>query len=123
MHKTIFATLAKNLYDSCLSRDKKSIIDEVQTKGVLHHQQEDQIAVVCKIMVLIDVDPIAVVYNLITFSTAVPDCRRNRTEDLCKFVSCFRGLEAEYLMHKGLSACFLVGEVLAVTLVKNANVS
>ena len=104
LYKTSFATLANHLYDSGLSSAQKSIIDEVQQKGIINDKQEDQVAAVRQILELIAVDPpIAVVSSFIGSFNRVTKCRRKGNEDLGSFVALFRGLAAEHLMHVGLS--------------------
>ena len=77
-----------------------------------------------EIIELIAVDlPIAVVSRLIASFNKVTSCRRRRSEDLNTFVSRFRGLAADHLMHGGLSSSSQVGEVLAITLLNNASLS
>ena len=124
MYKTIFATLANHLYDRGLPSAQKSIVDEAKAKGLINYKQEDQVTAVREIIELIAVDPpIAVVSRLIQSFNAVTNCRRNRSEDLGSFVSRFRGLAADHWMHGGLSSSSQVGEVLAITLLNNANLS
>ena len=124
LYQTIFATLANHLYDRGLPSAQKSIVDEAQAKGLINYKQEDQVAAVKQIVELIAVDPpIAVVSRLISSFNAVTNCRRQRNEDLGTFVSRFRGLAADHLMHGGLSSSSQVGEVLAITLLNNANLS
>jgi len=124
LYKTVFATLANHLYDRGLPNAQKSIVDEAQAKGDIDYKQDDQIAGVRDIIELIAVDPpIAVVSRLISSFNQVTNCRRRRNEELSTFVSRFRGLSADHLMHGGLSASSQVGEVLAITLLNNANLS
>ena len=124
MYKTIFATLANHLYDRGLPSEQKSIVDEAQLKGLIDYKQDDQIAAVREIIELIAVDsPIAVVSRLISSFHRVTDFCRRRNEDLRSFVSRFRGLAADHLMHGALSSSSQVGEVLAITLLNNANLS
>lgn len=65
--------------------------------------------------------PIAMVSRLISSFDKVSSCRRKKNEDLSVFVSRFRGLAAEHLMHSNASTSSQVGEVLAITLLNNAN--
>ena len=124
MYKTVYATLANQLYDRGLPSEQKSIIDEAQLKGLINYKQEDQIAAVRDIIELIAIDsPVATVSRLIDSFHRVTNCRRRRNEDLRAFVPRFRGLAADHLMHGGLSSSSQVGEVLAITLLNNANLS
>ena len=124
MYKTVFATLANQLYDRGLPSAQKSIVDEAQANGSINYKQSNQIEAVKQIMELIAVDPpMAIVSRLITSFNQVTNCRRGRNEDLGAFVSRFRGLAADHLMHGGLSPASQVGEVLAITLLNNANLS
>ena len=124
MYNTVFATLANHLYDRGLPSEQQSIVDEAQLKGIIDYKQDNQIAAVRDIIELVAVDsPIANVSRLITSFHRVTNCRRHRNKDLRAFVSRFRGLAADHLMHGGLSSSSQVGEVLAITLLNNANLS
>ena len=122
MYKTVYATLANKLYDRGLPSEQKSIVDEAQLKGLINYKQEVQFAAVRDIIELIAIDsPIATVFRLIDSLHRVNNCHHRRNEDLLAFVSRFRGLGADHLMHGGLSSSSQVGEVLAIKLLNNAN--
>ena len=79
-------------------------------------------AAVRDIVNLIAIDPlIAMVSKLINSFHRVSTCRQKKNEDLSVFVSRFRGLAAEHLMHSNASTSSQIGEVLAITLLNNAN--
>ena len=65
----------------------------------------------------------AVALRLIAAFNKVTSCRRWRSEDLNTFVSRFRRLAADHLMHGGLSSSPQVGELLAITLLNTASLS
>lgn len=67
--------------------------------------------------------PIFVVIRSINSFNKVINCRRKPSEDLKMFLARYRGLEAEHLMRVGASSSSQVSEVLAITLLKNANLS
>lgn len=103
LYKTIFTTLANQMYDRGLTCAQKSIVDEALEKGVINYKQEGQVATLHGIIELISVDsPIAVASRPISSFNAVTNCRRNRDEDLSTFVSRFRGRAADHLMHVGI---------------------
>lgn len=75
-----------------------------------------------QIVNLLAVDhPIAVVTRLITSFNKVESFRRGKEENLNRFVDRFRGLASDQLMHAGASSSSQIGEVLAITLLNNAN--
>jgi len=120
-YKTVWATLGRWLYRG-LPSAQQSIVDEAQVKGVINYKQDDQVAAVRDIVELVAVDPpIAMVSRLISSFNKVSSCRRKKNEDLSMFVSRFRGLSAEHLMHSHSSSSSQIGEVLAITLLNNAN--
>lgn len=65
--------------------------------------------------------PITMVSRLISSFNKVSSCRCKKNEELPAFVGRFRGLAAEHLMHANPSSSSQVGEVLAITLLNNAN--
>ena len=122
LYKTIFATLARQLYDRGLRQAQKSIVEEAQERGDIDYKQEDQVKGVEQIVNLIAVDPpISVVTRLIDSFNKVTSCRRRQSENLNHFVSRFRGLAAEHLMRAGTTQSSQIGEVLAITLLNNAD--
>ena len=65
--------------------------------------------------------PITMVTRLISSFQKVTTCRRSKNENLKVFVSRFRGLAETHLLHATASPSSQIGEVLAVTLLNNAN--
>jgi len=61
------------------------------------------------------------VTRLISSFQRVTSCQRKKNEDLRLFVSRFRGLAAKHLMSANASSSSQIGEVLAITLLNNAN--
>lgn len=119
-YKTVYATLGRQLYDRGLPSAQQSILDEAQAKMTINFKQEDQIKAVRDIVERIAADPpIAMVSRLITSFNMVSSCRRNKNEELSVSVSRFHGLAAEHLMHT--NATSQISEVLAITLLNNAN--
>lgn len=49
------------------------------------------------------------------------NCRRGKQEDLCVFVSRFRGIAAPHLLHAKASSSSKIGELLAVNLLNDFN--
>lgn len=83
---------------------------------------EDTIQAALQIVKLVPVDPpIAMVTRLISSYPKVTSCRTDPKEKLSIFVSRFRGLAAKHLLHSNASSTSQIGEVLAITLLKNAN--
>lgn len=81
-----------------------------------------RIAAVRDIVELIAVDPpIAMVSRLISSFNKVSSCRREKNEYLSVFVSRFRGLAAETSCISNACTSSQVGEVLAITLLNDAN--
>ena len=75
-----------------------------------------------EIVELISFDPpIAVVTRFINSYNRVTTCRRKKSEDLSVFVSTFRGLAAEHIMHFKVTSSKQIAEVLAITLLNNSN--
>ncbi len=122
LYKTIFKTLGRQLYSRGLPQAQKSIVDHAQEIGKIDYKQSDQVAAVQDIVDLIAVDPpIVVVSRLIESFNRVSNCRRKKNESLSSFVSRFSGLASEHLMHADASPNSKIGEVLAITLITNAN--
>ena len=96
-----------------LPRAQKSIVDEATEKGLLDYDQTDQVKAVSEIVELIAVDPpIAIVTRLISVvQQSLSRAMRRKNEDLNSFVSRFRGLAAEHLMHAGPYNSSQIGEV------------
>ena len=95
LYKTVFDTLARQLYDRGLPQSQMSIVDEAQQRGLIAYKQEDQVKAVKEIVDLIAVDPpIAWVTRLIDSFKQVTNFRKLRGEDLNAFVSRFQGLAA-----------------------------
>ena len=65
--------------------------------------------------------PIVVVSRLIESFNRVSNCRRKKGETLTSYTSRFSGLASEHLMHADTSPNSKIGEVLAITLLTNAN--
>ena len=122
IYKTVLATLGRLLYDRGLPAAQQSMVDEAQSKGLLNFKQDDQVKAVMEIVNLIAVDaPIAIVSRLINSFNKVTSCRRLKNEDVRTFISRFQGLAAEHLMHAGETSSSQIGEVLAITLLNNAD--
>ena len=49
----MFATLGRQLYDSCLPQAQMSIFDEAQIRGLTFYKQEDQVKAVKEIVYLV----------------------------------------------------------------------
>ena len=123
-YPTVKATLARHLYERGLPRAQKSVVDEAQAQRKLDYRQDDQVKAVSEIVELLAVDPpIAVVTRLISSFKDVTSCKRKKNEELVSFVSRFQGLAAEHLMHAGPSNSSQIGEVLAITLLNNADLA
>lgn len=122
LYKTVFKTLGRQLYSRGLPQAQKSIVDHAQEIGKIDYKQTNQVAAVQQIVDLIAVDPpIVVVSRLIESFNRVSNCRRRKGESLSSFVSRFSGLASEHLMHADTSPNSKIGEVLAITLITNAN--
>ena len=122
VYSTLYATLGRQLYERGLPSSQQSIVDEAQAARTIDFKQNDQVAAVRDIVNLVAIDPpIAMVSTPINSFHRVSTCRRKKNEDLSVFVSRFGGLAAEHLMHSNASTSTQIGEVLAITLLNNAN--
>ena len=73
---------------------------------------------------LIAVDqPIMVVTRLIDIFNAVVNYKSGTNESINVYVSKFQGLASEHLMRAGTTNSDQIGEVLAITMLNNANLS
>ena len=83
---------------------------------------EDPVEAALQMVKLVAVDPpISMVTRLISSYQQVTSCWRDRSENLSTFVLRFRRLAAEHLLHANASSSSQIGEVLAITLLNNAN--
>ena len=122
IYKTVLATLGRLLYDRGLPAAQQSKVDEAQSKGLLNYKQDDQVKAVMDFVNLIAADaPIASVTRLINSFNKVKSCRRLKNEDVRTFISRLQGSSAEHLMHAGETPSSQIGEVLAITLLNNAD--
>ena len=97
------------------------MVNESQSRGLLNYKQDDQVMAVMEIANLIAVDgPIASATRLINSFNKVTSCRRLKNEDFRTFISRFQGLAAEHLMHASETSSSQIDDVLAITLIKNA---
>ena len=121
--QTIYNIFGRALFERALPPDQQTMVDEAQAKGTIDYlQTSDPVATVRDIVDTVAVDPpIAMVTRLISSFQKVTSCRRSKNEDLRVFVSRFRGLAATHLLHAIASSSSQIGEVLAVTLLNNAN--
>jgi len=122
-YKTLFKILGRTLYERALPGDQQALVDEAQAKGEINYlQTDDPVQAVRDIVRIVAVDaPIAMVTRLISSFQKVTSCQRKKNEDLRIFVSRFRGLAAKHLMSANASSSSQIGEVLAITLLNNAN--
>ncbi len=75
-----------------------------------------------EIIDLVAVEPaMVVVTSLIDSFNRVPSCTRRPSESILSFVTRFTGLASEHLMQTGSSPTSKAGEVLAFTMLNNAN--
>ena len=122
VYKTVLATLVRLLYDRGLPAAQQSIIDEAQSRGLLNYKQDDQVKGLMEVVNLIALHAaIAIVTRSINSFNKVTTCRRLKNEDVPTFISRFQCLAAEHLMHAGETSSSQTDEVLAITLVKNAD--
>ena len=120
IYETVLSTLVRLLYDRGRPAAQQSIV--AQSKGLLNYMQDDQVKAVMEILNLFAVDaPIASVTRLINSFNKFTSCRRLKNEDVRTFISRFQGLAAEHLMHAGETSSSGIGEVLAITLLNNAD--
>lgn len=123
LYKTLFATLGRRLFES-LPFAQKSIIEEAQVNGKIDYKQSDSIKAVKQIVDLIAIDPpITVVTRLIDTFNAVINCKRGANETITNYVSRFHGLASKHLIRAGTTSSEQIGEVLAITVLNNANLS
>lgn len=122
VYKTVFATLGRQLSERGLPSAQQLVVDESQAAKTIYFRQSDQVAAVRDIVNLIAIDPpIAMVSRPISSFNKIAPCRRRKIEDLSVFVSRFQGLAAEHRIHSNASTFSQIGEVLAITLLNNAN--
>lgn len=111
-------------YGCGLPSTHKAIIDETQIQRTIYYKQKGEVITVRKIIDLVAIDPpICVVSRLISSFDKVTGCCRKSPEDVGTFVARFRGLAAEHLIHAGLASTSQMGEVLAIAMRKNPNLS
>ena len=121
--QTLYKILGRALFERGLPADQQAMVDEAQAKGTIDYlQTSDPVSAVRDIVDTVAIDPpIAMVSRLISSFQKVTSCRCSKNEDLRVFVSRFRGLAASHLLHANASSSSQIGEVLAVTLLNNAN--
>lgn len=120
--KTQYKILGRIFYRLALADWQKALVDEHRDKGLIDISSKNEpIKTVLAIVNLVAVDPpTAHVTRLLSSFNAVMNCRRG-DESLSKFVSRFRALAAKHLMHARASPFSQTGQVLAITLLSNAN--
>lgn len=124
MYKTVHAIIGSDLYDRGLQSKPKSFVDEVQDTVQINYKQEYHIGAVQEIVELLAVEPnIAIFTRLISTFSRVNSCFQRNNEDSPDFVSRFRGYAADHLMHASVAANSKVGEIHAITLLNNSNLS
>lgn len=110
------------MYESGFPQAHQSIVERKIANGLVNLKQDDQLQTVMEIVNFIAYDPlITVVSRLILSLNKVMNCHRKNNERLPLFVSRFHGLASEHLMIADESPSSTVGEVLAITLLNNAN--
>ena len=119
----MFKLFGRKLYERGLPDARKAIVDEAQSEGWLDYMQmDDSVQAALSIVKLVAVDPpISMVTRLISSYQRVTSCRQDWSEKLSSFVLWFRGLAAKHLLHANTSSSSQIGEVLAITLLNNAN--
>lgn len=123
-YQTVFVTLDNHLYDRGLPIEARFLIDEAQRNDHINYKQEDQLSAVQEIVELLEVEPpMDIVTWLITSFNRVTFCVRRKNEDLSSFLSSFRGLTADNLLHAGVSATSEVIEVFEISLLNNSILS
>ncbi len=122
MFKSLRATLACQIYNVGLNNSQQRQADYAQLQGTIDYKQDDQVKAVQQIIDLVAVEPpIVVVTRLIDSFKRVSNCTRKPTEALSNFVTRFTGLASKHLMQAGSSPNSKVGEVLAISMLNNAN--
>lgn len=71
--------------------------------------------------VIADYPHISIVSSLISGFNKVSSFLLRENEQLSFFLSNFRGLDTEHLMHANSSSLFQIGEVFAITLLNNSS--
>ncbi len=122
MFKSLRATLACQLYNVGLNHSQQRQVDYAQCQGLINYKQDDQVKAVQEIIDLVAVEPpMVVVTRLIDSFNRMSSCTRRASESLSSFVTRFTGLASEQLMQVGSSPTVKIGQVLAITLLNNAN--
>ena len=123
-YQTVFATLGRQLYDKGLPGPQQSHVDRAQKTKRINFKQDDQFkAVVETVDLIADEQPISIVTRRITSFNKVISCKRRKNEELQSFVSRFQGLAADHLRLAGTSSTSQMGEVFAITLLNNTELS
>jgi len=120
--KTMWVTLAQNLYES-LPDEQRMVIDHaLEEDKDFSLYNADQMQTVQQIVDKIAKDPpTTVVTRVMTSFVKVQNCKRPRDMKFTTYVSKFMALASEHLIHTGGTSRSQVGEVLAFTLLNNAN--
>ena len=91
---------------------------------MIDFKQDNRIIAVKEIVDLVAADqPISVIPRLIDTFNHVMQCKRRNGENLNSFALRFRGLATEHLMRAGTSNSEQIVEVLAISLLNNANLN
>jgi len=120
--KTKFETAGRYLYQSLPSEQKLRIDHAQLTSSSFDYRQDDQVEAVQQIVDLIAKDPpTTVVTRLIDSFVKVQGCRRRKDQAIAPYVSKFVALASKHLIYSGATSESQVGEVMAITLLNNAN--
>lgn len=105
---------------------QQNMVDEAVKKRLINlgtsDDPNDPIQTVISIVNLVAFDhPVAMVTRITASFQRVMSCRQGKKETLKKFVSRFYGLSAKYMGHLGASPSSQTGQMLAITLLNNAD--
>ncbi len=120
--KTVFATLGGHLYDRALplAQECTSIMHRRASSSITSKMTKSQPYGKSSTLSL-SIPLLVVITRLINSFNKVVKCKRNKNESLTQFVSRFHGLAFATLDPRRASSSSQVGEVLAITLLGNAN--
>lgn len=122
-YHTLFKIIGQTLYTRGLPREQQAIVYEAQDKGTINYTQTDNPvdAVHYIVKVFVAYPPIPSVTSLITSFNRFTSYHRKLNGEFAVFVYRFRTLDDTHLEHKNASPSSQIGQLLAITLLNNAN--
>lgn len=119
----MFKVIGQILFKQALPREKQALVDEGQRKGTNNYlQTEDAVKTVLGIVKIVAVDvSMSKVTQKTTSFNRVTCSTRSKKANIKAFADRFSGLTPAHFEHVSAITSFQVGQVLAVTVLNNAN--